>query len=132
MLCQSIDRFGTGFGKPIFPTQLSASTTLADLVTQDSWFTFSLLHLQPDFLSEDVSTWEDNLSFKASKANLKAVNVVNDAAERGIKLSSDFLASSKVEVQYQSNLQVVAKSRCDQPNLRRKNIKMRKTFNPVK
>jgi hypothetical protein len=90
-------RFGTGLGKPKFPNDLSATTTLADVVTPDPWFAFSLRQLQSDFLLDEVTSQSDNPSFQASNNNLKAINDVSDSAESGIKLSSDFLASSKVE-----------------------------------
>lgn len=49
-----------------------------------------------------------------------SLNVVNDCAERGVKLSSDFLAASKGEDHYQKVLQVVEKNRKQQPNLRKR------------
>ena len=41
---------GTGFEKPQFPTNITYSITLADLV---SWFIFNL-YLDSDFLTEEV------------------------------------------------------------------------------
>ena len=48
------------------------------------------------------------------------MSVVNDAAERGVKLASDFVSSSKNENTFQKNLQFIEKHRTDVPNLRRK------------
>ena len=39
------ERFGTGFGKPKFQPNITHGSKLADFVTQDSWFRFSLLGL---------------------------------------------------------------------------------------
>lgn len=112
-------RFGTGFGKPRFPTSITSTTTLADLVTTDSWYIFHLLQLDPEFLTEDVAAWPSSASYQSSLINLRALNVVNDCAERGVKLSSDFLSSAKGEEHYQNVLQVVEQDRKRQPNLRR-------------
>ena len=53
---------------------------------------------------------------------MKAVNVVNDAAERGVKLSTDFLSAARLEEQYQNVLQVVEKERKKRPNLRKRKL----------
>ena len=111
-------RFGTGFGKPRFPPSITMTTTLADLVTIDSWYTFHLLQLGSEFLAEDVEAWSNSSSYQSSLINIKALNVVNDCAERGVKLSSDFLTSAKGEDHYQNVLQVVEQDRKRQPNLR--------------
>jgi hypothetical protein len=60
--------------------------------------------------------------YQASKANVLAINVVNDCAERGVKLSSDFLSSAKNEEHYQNVLQVVEHDRKRQPNLRKRKL----------
>jgi len=114
-------RFGTGFGKPRFPNDtITISTTLADLVGPDSWFIFYSLQLDSEFLIHDVADWVNLASFNGSLINLNAINVVNDCAERGVKLSSDFLASSKGEGHYQNVLQVVEQDRHRQANLRKR------------
>ena len=114
-------RFGTGFGKPKFPTSITLTTTLADLVTRDSWYIFHLLQLDPLFLTEDVATWSTSVAYQTSLVKLRALNVVNDCAERGVKLSSDFLSSAKGEEHYQNVLQVVEQDRKRLVNLRRYN-----------
>lgn len=114
-------RFGTGFGKPTFPKSITLTTTLADLVTTDSWYVFHLLQLDPQFLTEDVTAWPSSATYQSSLINLRALNVVNDCAERGVKLSSDFLSSAKGEEHYQNVLQVVEQDRKRQHNLRRSN-----------
>jgi len=114
-------RFGLGFGKPRFPTSITLTTTLADLITPDSWYVFHLLQLDPQFLMEDVAAWSNSVAYQSSLINLRALNVVNDCAERGVKLSSDFLSSAKDEEHYQNVLQVVEQDRKRQQNLRRSN-----------
>jgi len=50
------NRFGTGLGKPKFPTIISTSR-LGDLINDDSWFIFSLLEMDTEFLNHDVQAW---------------------------------------------------------------------------
>lgn len=59
-------------------------------------------------------------SYTSSLANVKALNATNDCAERGVKLSSDFLASAKGERHYQNIMQVVETDRKKLPNVCRK------------
>jgi len=40
--------------------------------------------------------------YQSSLINLQALNVINDCAEAGLKLSSDFLSSAKREEHYQT------------------------------
>ena len=49
-------RIGLAFGKPEFPTNITAATSLGDLVNEDSWFTIHILQINTDFLTEDVDT----------------------------------------------------------------------------
>jgi len=114
------DRFGTGFGKPKFPTGINRSTMLADLVSQDSWFTLQILEIDHEFLAEDVGSRSNFAAYQASVVNVDAMNVVNDCAERGVKLSSDFLAAAKTEEHYQNVLQVVEQDRKQTSNLRKR------------
>ena len=117
------DRYGTGFGKPEFPSDLSESTTLADLVSKDSWFTMYALQINHKFLEEPVAAWPESSDYQHSLRNIDALNVVNDCAERGVKLSTDYLSASKSEDHYQDVLQVVEESRRSVPNLRKRKAK---------
>lgn len=112
-------RFGYAYGKPAFP-DITQATTLSSLVDTDSWFTLHLLQINPDFLAEEVNTWPDLPSYQESAANVEAVNVINDCAERGVKLSSDFINAAKSEQHYQNVLQVVEQDRKNMPNLRKR------------
>ena len=115
-------RFGTGFGKPKFPV-LSPTTRLADLANPDCWFGMHQLNIDPAFLSLNVEDWATSASFQAGVVNVRAINVVNDCAERGVKLTSDFVAAAKGEQHLQNVLQAVEHDRSEQPNLRRKHQK---------
>ena len=74
--------------------------------------------METNFLSEDVDRWPGEQSFLSSKAKTSALNVVNDNAERGVKLSSDYLDTARSEEHYQNILQVVIESRNQLPILR--------------
>ena len=73
-----------------------------------------------DFLSENVNNWPGQPSFLSSKAKTAAMNVVNDSAERGVKLSIDYLDATRSEEHYQNVLQAVDEDRKRIPNLRNK------------
>jgi len=79
-----------------------------------------ILQLDTSFLEKDVEPWPGCAAFLLSSANVLALNVINDCAERGVKLSSDFLASARTEQHYQNVLQVVEQDRQRQPNIRKR------------
>jgi hypothetical protein len=111
------DRYGSGFGKPKFPDSITATTTLADLVGRDSWY-----NLTVRFSIRTMSEWASIDEYQAAIANIEAINAINDGAERGVKLSSDFLTASKHEGHYQNVLQVVEQDRHRQSNLRKRKL----------
>ena len=110
-------RFGNGFGKPRFPV-LSPTTRLADLANSDCWFGMHQLNIDPAFLPLDVDDWSSSAAFQAGAENVRAINVVNDCAERGVKLTTDFVATARSEQHLQNVLQAVEHDRSKQPNLR--------------
>jgi len=112
-------RFDTGFGKPKCPV-ITSTTRLGDLISVDSWFIIHLLEMNTEFLHKDVDSWPGEPSFLASKAKTVAVNVVNDSAERAVKLSSDYLDAARSEQHYQNILQVVEADRKQMPCLRKR------------
>ena len=112
-------RHGTGFGKPNFPSTLNATTTLTDLITEDSWFLFHILQIDSDFLHEGSHTWQDIHSYQQGHQKVNAINVINDCAERGVKLTTDFLSSAQGENHFQNVLQVVEKNQKELPNIRK-------------
>ena len=118
-----VKRGGNGFGKPSFPNHLSLHTKLADLAGPDSWFAFRLLKLDAGFLELDVKDWPDSPAYQSSKANVMALNVTNDAAERRVKMGCDYLEAARSETHFQSILQVVEQSRKTKPDLR---VRLRK------
>lgn len=107
-----IHRFGNGFGKPDFP-ELTAKTRLADLANQDSWFGMQQLHINADFLPRNVDEWP-------ASETVQSINVVNDCAERGVKLTSDYVSAARSEDHLQNVLQAVESDRRQHPNLRKR------------
>jgi len=59
-------RFGTGFGKPKFPTLLP-TTSLADLANKDCWFGMHQLQIDPEFMFLDVKEWATNDAMRSKK-----------------------------------------------------------------
>ena len=122
-------RHGTGFGKPIFPDNLSFSTTLADLVGRSSSFFFKALKIDCGFIGEPVADWPFIPGYTNALEKIKSLKVVNDVAERMVKLTTDFLPRARDEENLQDILQIVIKNREDLPNLRAKKADMAKWAN---
>lgn len=127
LLVQPIDgktaRHGKGFGKPNLP-MLKMDDTL-DLVSffgQNSWHFFKLLKINSSFLGQPASTWSGNNDYQKAKAIVANLSIVNDLAERGVKLASEFLSATRCESSFQNVLQVVENDRHALPNQR--NIKI--------
>ena len=79
-----------------------------------------------DVLTKDVGSWQNDNHFKASKFIVDGLNVVNDPAERAVKLTTDFVASARGEDHFQNLLEVVECDRKARPNLwKRPKLKMR-------
>ena len=79
---------------------------------KDSWFTMNILQIDDQlFLTYDVDTWSQSRAYQSSLRNILAVDVMNNLAERGIKLSSDFLAAAHFEKHCQNVLQVIKQDR---------------------
>jgi len=101
-------RIGTGFGKPVFP---GIHTVLDDLAGPDSWLFFSLLRIDPSFLYRPVESWAELSAYQNGLRAAKYLKVVNDVAERAVKLASDFLPWARTEAKYQDILLTVHQER---------------------
>lgn len=89
---------------------------LKNFVNADSWKFFSILGIDSTFL--DDASWSSRSEYAKASGFLKHLRVTNEAAERGVKLVSDFLGLAKTEGVLQDYLQVVEKNRQDMPNMR--------------
>lgn len=75
---------------------------LHDFVSSETMEFFSRFDISTEFLSSDPSQWPQREDYKKGIDTCKAVHVVNDSAERGVKLFSDFnLKLTKDEEQKQ-------------------------------
>ena len=88
---------------------MDADTSLADLLGHDSWFTVEILKLDVSFLNLPVFEWEETESY--TQDNKKNIKVLNDSAERAVKLTVNFIDKASSEDHFQNVLQVVEKER---------------------
>jgi hypothetical protein len=77
------------FGRPIFP-DLSGNKHLADLIGAESHTLFGALNISNNWLKLPVEQWHTDADFCTAETFVRSVKVVNDAAERGVKLMTDF------------------------------------------
>lgn len=108
-----------GNGKSTFPVLVDEKSSLADLV-EDSWYFFKLLKIETDFLRKAVAEWPEDRQYIAGIKTSKMITVINDCSERGVKLDTDFRPSTSVQKNFENTLQLVEKSRCKRPNLRKR------------
>jgi hypothetical protein len=103
-------RHGHGFGKPILP-RVDISSSLSDFVGSASWHFFNLMEIDISFLTLPIEAWVSSNAYNNAQTRLKSLLVVNDAAERGVKLASDMLDCARMESRYQATLQVTESHR---------------------
>ncbi|KAE9528726.1 hypothetical protein AGLY_012301 [Aphis glycines] len=83
-----------------------------DLLTNKSWKIFERFKIRDDFLRADPKIWKDLEEYKEAKQIISSLKIVNDAAERGVKLMEEFnIKFTKSEDQKQFTLQVVQEYR---------------------
>ena len=127
-------RTGASHGKPVFPTMPErVNEDLVQFVGPSSIKFFNIMRLDPWFLLLPVEIWELDSSFNEAKLTVSNLMVVNDAAERGIKLSHDYIKSSKQEGILQNIPQGVENVRARVPDMRQREeqTKENKWFLPV-
>ena len=71
-----------------------------------------------------MEDWGNSPTYQDAKAAVKSLPVLNDAAERGVKITSDFLDSARKEERFQTILQVVENDRRKVPNQRKRHIRV--------
>lgn len=110
-------------GIPLLQRRITESTSIEDLVGPESWFIFEALGIGCEWLRLPVTEWDSNPDFMEAAAFVKSVKVVNDAAERGIKLNSDYAAYiTDKEQQRASLLQAVEEHRQMFPDFKKSTI----------
>ena len=76
-------------GKPQFQ-ELTRKTELWDLCGPNSYMLFAILGTDSDWLHLSPNEWNNNDQYKEMEEYMRTVKVTNDAAERGVKLISDY------------------------------------------
>lgn len=118
-MVKSLDKIGTNVleHRIKIPDHSISNCELNDLVTNNTHKLFTALNIKTDFLTTHPSTWKNSMQFLDGYKKLKAVKVVNDAAERGIALMTSFNGTlTNQEEQQQYILQVIEKHRKDFPD----------------
>ena len=82
---------------------MDENSSLGDL-TEDSWYFFTLLKIERDFLKKPVEEWFEDPRFIAGKTNAKIITVNNDCSEQGIKLATDFHSSANAQNNFENTL----------------------------
>ena len=78
---------------------------------------FSRFSISTDFLTHCPSTWKDDINFQRGLQIVKSIVVVNDVAERGVKLIQEYQnILSKDEEEKQCILQIVSDHRKKYPH----------------
>ena len=62
------------------------------------------MQVDSSFLLENPASWQSLNSYQNGLKNIGVVKVVNDCAERGIKLGANFAAYARFEDHYQNLL----------------------------
>ena len=94
-------RTGASHGKPIFPTMPERiNEDIFQFVGLRSFKFFNIMRLDPGFLSLPVEIWELDSSFNEAKLTDNNLMVVNNGAERGVKLCHDQQVTSSRRLTY--------------------------------
>ena len=110
-------------GIPVFRGKVDEQTQPADLIGPETWFLFRTLNLSHDWLYLSPDLWSSNESFQEGKEFVSNLKVVNDTAERRVKLNQDYAAIlTENEEQRRSLLQIVEKHRKEFPNFRKSTL----------
>lgn len=96
---------------------------LAQFITSETTQFFSRFEIKMDFIKKDPTEWHLDNNYMTATSIVTKIRVVNDTAERGVKLIEDFNATlTKNEKQKQYLLQVVADYRKNYPSVTKKKL----------
>ena len=109
-----------GYGKPYLPPTIEYGTSLVDLIGLDSFRFFSIFGMPYKFLYAPAHDWINREDFQNMKLIFDKLQVVNEAAECGVKVCHDFLGVTRDEKHFQDVLQVVESDRQQIPNQRKR------------
>lgn len=63
---------------------------MSDFVTSNTMKFFTRFGIDTEFLAQDPATWLERDDYNDARNRLKNMKVVNDSAERGVKLMTDY------------------------------------------
>ena len=72
---------------------MTGGSELWDFVQPNSWEFFNIPKVSAEWLIRKVVEWKESEDYRMAQQFVTSVKVVNDAAERGIKLASDYAKS---------------------------------------
>ena len=99
-------------GIPVFKRNIDKCSKLCNLNGPETWCIFQCLKMDKDWLYNKPEQWTVYESFKKGQNFVANIKVVNDAAERTVKLYSDYAAIlTENEEQQAGMLQVLEKYR---------------------
>lgn len=96
------------------------SRNLEDFVTSNTYGFFEVLELPSAFLETNPNSWKDNDDYQKALATVSALKPINDSAERGVALMSEYnklLTNNEEQKQYL--LQVVSEHRKKIPSCKK-------------
>lgn len=88
------------------------SAILVDLVTERTKKFFERFKLRTDFFTKPSIEWENCEDYKHGRDYVKKLKVVNDSAERGIKLLEDYhnhITKDEMQKQYVLKVTIVCR-----------------------
>lgn len=109
--------------KPVVKVDDIQTKNLASFVTQRSSHFFHITGISKNFLNTNPSTWNDNPDYVSGLNIVKCLEVVNDRAERGVAIMTEYnKLHTKNETQKEDLLKLVYDNRklyntCDKSNL---------------
>ena len=110
----SIDRAEIQTGKPAYPIIApGARHNMASLIGPESWLLFDLFDMDgpQDWLLAPAASWHLSPCYRKLEGFAKNMVVVNDLAERGCHLATEFVNRVESEEQRQALFQVVEEFR---------------------
>lgn len=103
---------------PTRATSINSSDTLSSFITADTKEFFEIMNISTSFLMNSAKKWSGDKCYLDAKQLVASLVVVNDVAERGVKLITDFnMKSTRDPVQQQYLLQVIEYHRKKYPML---------------
>lgn len=79
-------------GVPTYPV-ITVNTRPNTLIGQKSWTVFNLLGHNADWLKQSLAEWAKDEEFNEANTILRNLKVVNDPAERAIKMITEYASS---------------------------------------